>query len=108
MVEVDDECLVFGTQHLVKEAVAGAAFFAENPALAHAGVDQQTEREREIRFAAEVLDGLRAPIFLQGEVIFAQVIDDLAVLVAHRGKHVHDFHVDSDGVLLPVDRLPTK
>ena len=106
VVEVNDESLILRTKHLVEEGVAGAALFAEHAALAQACIDQQSERQREIRFAAEVLDDFRAPVFLQRKVVFRQVVNDLAVLVAHGSEHVDHFHVDGNSGLLPVDTMP--
>ena len=35
-------------------------------------------------------------IFLQHEIILAQVGDDCALLIAHRGQHIDDFDFDGD------------
>ena len=53
--------------------------------------------EREIGFAREVVDGLRTAIFGESEVVFGEIVDDLAVLAADCGEDVDDLHFDRDG-----------
>jgi len=49
MIEVDHECHIFVlAQHLFEEAKAGIALGVDQPALAHAGIHQQSEGERNI------------------------------------------------------------
>ena len=95
-IKMDDEGLVlFRTHQVVQEAIAGRALLLQHASLTHAGVNQQTKRERQVRIFGEVTDGLRMAVLLQLEVVLGQVVDDLAVLVAHRGQHVD--HLDVGG-----------
>src|SRR5208283_1674446 len=65
-IEVNDERGIFVlAQKLVEEAVAGAALVVQDAALAEAGVDQEAEAQRQIGFVREVVDGLRAAVFVQ-------------------------------------------
>ena len=102
-IEVDDACLVLAlvAQHVVKEGVAGGTFFVEQAPLAQAGVHQQPEGERVIGVTREVLDGLRTTVFFQLEIVFAEIADHGAVLVANRSEQIDDLHIgrESGGVL---------
>ena len=73
--------------------MTGASLFIEQTHLAHAGVHQQAKRERQISVLGKVTDCLRTPVFFQQEIVFSQVMDDLPMLVTHRGQHVDDFHL---------------
>jgi len=75
---------------LLQKPVAGIALVGENTPCAAAGIHQQTDGQGKVGFAGEVLDGLRAAILIQQEIVLFQVTDDLALLVADRGEHVHD------------------
>jgi hypothetical protein len=96
--EVDDECLVLIlTQDLLEELVARAALVFEHARHAEAGIDQQSERQRQIGLAGEVFDGLRTAVFVQGEVFLGEVLDDLAALFVDGGKDVDDLDVGGVG-----------
>ena len=60
-------------QEMVQEAVAGIAFLIQNSSLAHAGVDQQAQAQRSIGFAGEIIYGLWAAVFFQGEIVFLEI-----------------------------------
>ena len=95
---MDDECLVLVFAHQVfQKGVAGDTLLLQHAPLAHAGVHQQAEREREIGFFGEVADRLRTAVFFQLEVVLGQVVYDLAVFVAHRGQHIDHFDVGREG-----------
>ena len=56
-VEVDDKGFVlFFPQHLRQKALTGIALFVEDASLAHAGIDQHAERQREVGFAGEIFE----------------------------------------------------
>src|SRR5437870_3172163 len=85
-VEVDDESLIpVHADHLIQKALTGASFLTEHASLAHAGVYQQAQRQRDISFAREVANDLGASVFCKSEIIFVQAVDDLSVLVPRRG-----------------------
>src|ERR1039458_3983069 len=96
VIEVDNERLVFVfAQYVFKERVAGGALRVDNVALAAAGIHQQPEGQRQIRFAGEIADDLRPAVFLEDEVVLVEVGDDMAILIAHSREQIH--HVDVRG-----------
>ena len=98
VIEVDDEghILIFA-KHLVEEAIAGVALGFDKPALAHAGIHQQPERERKIALLGEVADGLRPAVLGQGEIVLGQIADDVALLVADGREDVDNFDIGGEG-----------
>ena len=78
-------------QHLIEKALAGGALIVQHVALAGAGI-QQPERQRQIGLPCEVANHLRVALFVQHELLLVQVLDDLALLVAHGGENVHHFY----------------
>ena len=84
-----------------KERKAGRTFLIDHAALTQTGVDQQTNGEREIGVTREVLDGLRTTVFFQLEIVFAEIADHGAVLVANRSEQIDHLGVgrESGGVL---------
>ena len=41
------------------------------------------------------------PVFVQDEIVLGEIADDFALLVPHRGEHVHELYVDRNiGLLL--------
>ena len=96
-IEIHDECQVFlFAQQSIQKAVAGAALLIQNAPLTQAGIDKQSQAQRQIGFFGEVVDGLRAAVFRQSEGVLVQVRDDLAVLVADGGDNVHGLHINVD------------
>ncbi len=62
--------------------------------MAQAGVHQKSEAQRQIGLVREIIDGLRTAVFVQLEIVFGQVWDDLAVLIANGGQHADGFDLD--------------
>jgi len=90
---MDHEGLVLVLAHdLFEKPIAGRAFLFEHARHAEAGIDQQAECQRQIRLAREVFDGLWTAIVIQREVLFGEVLNDLAVLIVNSGEYVH--HLD--------------
>src|ERR1700728_3065477 len=79
-------------KHLIQKIVARGALRAEHVALAEAGVDQQADGDRKIVFEHEIFNVLRMVVFGENKIVLAEVLDELALLVADRGGHVDDFH----------------
>ena len=53
-VEMDHEGFILvRAQHVVEEAVAGRALLVKNAPLAHAGIDQQAERQWKVGISRE-------------------------------------------------------
>jgi len=93
-VEVDQERLVFVlAQHVLEELVAGVPLFTQHAPLALAGIDQQSQRQRQVRFPRKVADRLRMPVLRQSEVVLGQIRDDLQLLVPNRGQNVNYFDI---------------
>ena len=102
MIKVDDEGVVLGVaQHVLEELEAGRPLLIDHAALTQTGVDQQPNGEREIGVTREVLDGLRTTVFFQLEIVFAEIADHGAVLVANSSEQIDDLHIggESGGVL---------
>ena len=74
--------------------LACSALGVESVAHASAGIDEKAEVESEVFIDAEVLDGLRAAILGQGEVVAGEVGDDGTVLVADGDGHGDHLDVD--------------
>ena len=99
-IEVNQEGLVLVAQQVGEKAAAGVALIRQNAPLAHAGIHQQPQRQRQIGLARKIRDRLRAPVFFQFEIVLTQIPYDLAFLVAHGGEHIHHLDVDRDGGLI--------
>ena len=105
MIEVDEEGLVFVfAEDMVEERAAGGAFLVEDAALAEAGVDEEAEGEGETGFFGEVGDGLGLGVLFEGEVVFREIADDVAVFVADGGEEIDGGDVYGDGGLLAGER----
>src|SRR4051812_27677663 len=109
---MDDECFVLAFAHDVSQkGEAGNALWFDEAALAAAGVNQQTKRQRKIGLFREVADRLRPAVVVKLEIVFRQVIDELTMLVAYGGKYVDNFDVRGEGrsrrLLLLLLPLPT-
>src|SRR5271157_535226 len=109
-IEVDYEglVLVVWAHEVVEEAVAGDALLLDQTALARAGVHQQSQGEGHVSHLGEIVDGLRLAVLLQFEVVFGQVVDDLPVLVEHRGENVDDLDVRGEGWRLLGPQVTTR
>ena len=105
MIEVDEEGFVFVfAEDMVEEGAAGGAFLIEDVALAEAGVDEQAEGEWEIGFFGEIGDGLWLGVLFEGEVVFGEIADEVAVFVADGGEKIYGCDVYGDGGLLAGER----
>jgi hypothetical protein len=60
---------------------------------ASAGIDDQHDIQRNIRFAAEVGDDLRL-ILENGEIVASEIRDETVVLAGDGEQHVHAFDAD--------------
>ncbi len=96
-IEMDDESLVFVfAQDVIDKGATGGEFLIEDAALAHAGVDEEAESKRKIRFLGEIGDGLGLTVLLESEIILGKIADDAAVLVADGGEEIYGIDVNSD------------
>ncbi len=93
-VKLNDEGFIFiFAQDLIEESATGSALLVEDTPLAHAGVDKQTEGEREIGFLGEVGNGLRLAILLEDEVVLRQIANDAFMFIVDRGNHVYSVYI---------------
>ena len=105
VIEVDEEGFVFVfAEDMVEERAAGGTFLIEDAALAEAGVDEEAEGEREIGFFGEIGDGLGLGVLFEGEVVFGEIADEVAVFVADGGEKIDGGDVYGDGRLLAGQR----
>ena len=82
---------------MIKKRAAGRQLLTEDASLAHAGVHEQTKGEGEIRFLGEIGDGLGLGVLFEGEVVFGEIADDVAVFVADGGEEIDGGDVEGDG-----------
>ncbi len=95
---MNEEGFVLGLhQHLIEKTAARVALRVEHVVLTATGIDEQTEGEREICLLRKIFDGLRTAVFLQREIVFREVADDLAMLVANGDGQRDHFDVNGDG-----------
>jgi hypothetical protein len=97
-IEVNKEGFVLGLhQHLINKTAARVALRVEHVVLTATGIDEQAKRKREVCLLRKIFDGLRAPVFLQREIVFSEVADDLAMFVANGDRQRDHFDVNRDG-----------
>jgi len=98
VIEMDEEGFVFVfAEDVIEERAAGGAFLIKDAALAEAGVHEEAEGEREIGFLGEIGDGLRLAVLVEGEVVFGEIADEVAVFVSDGGDEIDGGDVESDG-----------
>ena len=96
-IKVNEESFVLGLhEHLFQKTAARAALRVEDVGLTATGVDEQTQREREIRVLRKVANTLWAAVFLKCEIVLREIADDLAMFVAHGDGQRNYFDVDRD------------
>ncbi len=96
--ELDEERLIaVRCEHFVEEGRAGGAFVVEHVTLAHAGVDEQADGERNVGVVVEVANGLGFAVDLQGEVVAGKPREQRAALVADDGRDDDQPGVDGNG-----------
>jgi hypothetical protein len=64
--------------------------------LTDAGVDQESDGEREGGFAREIADGLRAAVLLEREIVLGEVGKHMALGVTNGGVEVDDADVGGE------------
>jgi len=101
-VKTDKEGGICGSQHLAEKFAGGFLLLADQILLAHAGINQQSQRQRQSRLAGEVDDLLRLALLANLEVRFVEIGDQPSPAVPDRAEHVHDRHIHLDGGRGPV------
>ena len=101
-VEVDDEGFIFVGQDLFQERATDFLLHVENSQLTAAGVDQDSERERQVGLGGKIFHGLRLAVFRDIKISFGKVRHECAVLVFDVKENLHDVdvHLQSFGGLL--------
>ena len=94
--EADQECHVLLPENARKERGSGAAFDFDQIALAAGDIDEEPDRQGQIRLAREIFDGLGSTVFGQREVAFLEGGDQRVLLVPHRAIEVDDIDIDLD------------
>jgi hypothetical protein len=98
VIKMDEEGFVFVfAQDAIEERAAGRAFLVEDAALAEAGVNEEAKGEREIGLFGEIGDGLGLGVLFEGEVVFGEIADEVAVFVADGGEEIDGGDVEGDG-----------
>jgi hypothetical protein len=101
VIEMDEEGFVFVfAEDVIEERAAGRAFLIKDAALAEAGVHEEAEGEREIGFLGEIGDGLRLAVLIEGEVVFGEIADEVAMFVSDGGDEIDGGDVEGDRGLL--------
>src|SRR5580704_1596025 len=95
---MNEKCLVLRVgEHLVEKDFAGISLLVENVPLAKAGVDEQAERQGQVRVLRKILDHLRTAVFLKNEIVLSQIANDLSLLVTNGDRKRDHFYVDRHG-----------
>ena len=66
--------------------------------MAHAGVDDDAEGEREVLVRADGVEGLGTIVDLEDEAVLGEVLEQVSVLVADDGGEIYDEGVGGGGV----------
>ena len=93
-----------GLQDLIEKRITRRFFFTQNPMLAIAGINQQPDTQGLVRLPGKVGNRLAHAVFLNSKVLFRQVVDHLALLVAYRREHVDHLHVSRERCVLILRR----
>src|ERR1022692_867472 len=90
-VEADYESFIEASpDRVLQEAGSGILLKIKTTVHRSAHIDEQTEVHRQIRFPAEVENGLRRLVIVEyGEIILPEVADELAVLVGSDEQNVY-------------------
>jgi hypothetical protein len=98
VVKMDEEGFVFVfAQDMIEERAAGGALLIEDVALAEAGVDEEADGEWEVGLFGEIGDGLGLAVLVEGEVVFGDIADEVAVFVPDSGDEIDGGDVEGDG-----------
>ena len=67
--------------------------FAEHAPLTAAGIHQQPQVQGRVGFLREELDGLGVAFVIQGEIVFGEIVNDLALFGPNGREQVDDLDV---------------
>src|SRR5262249_21656058 len=91
-VEAEHKCQVLLAQNLTEEFASDLFLHIEDIGLTAAGVDQDAEGQRKVRFCSKILNRLRLSVFEDLKIVLGQIGDQSALLVLHVEKELN--HVD--------------
>ena len=96
-IKVDYKRTVFrGGNHLVEKGPAGSTLLVQIVAFAHAGINQQANRQRKVRLLVEIADRLRLAVLFQHKIVFGEAGHDLAMLIPNGHRQSDDLHIDRE------------
>jgi hypothetical protein len=99
---MDHESLIFfRPQNLIEKRITRIPFLPQDISLAHAGIDEKTERQRQIGFLGEIRNLLGPVILSKHKVVGSQTFDDLVVFIPHRCEDTDDVHIGRERRILP-------
>ena len=92
--------VVLGPDGAVDERGGGFLLEMKTVANAVAGVDQDSQAQRQVGFSREFDDGLRLLAFEDLEIVLGEIGDEAAFFVRHRVEHVDARDVEGDAGLV--------
>ncbi len=98
--ERNEKRLVLGPDHARKELRGGIALDINQPFLARADVNQQSQGDGQIRFTREALDRLRFAVLFDSEVTLLQVGNQFTLLGFHVEEDVDQIDVNFNDLIL--------
>ena len=99
-IEGQDGRLVFAwAKRGVKESGRRLPFETKLTPDATAGIDEECDVERQIRFGAEIWDVLKPVVFKDIEVIPLEIRDELAPPTRNREQHIHTLDIDGERLI---------
>src|SRR5215469_14744531 len=97
--EAHDKDPVLRAQYFLQEEFDVFLMLLTEMVLAAAGIDNQSESQRQVRAFGKGMDSLRHGIFEQLNVVGREVGDELALRVARDEPQVDQVHIDMEYVL---------
>ena len=72
--------------------------------MAEAGIHEQPQGERKVGLFGEIGDGLGLAVLLESEVVFGEIVEDVAVFVTDGGEEIDSGDVHGDGRCLLAEK----
>src|SRR5947208_13578297 len=95
--EADQKSQILLSQHRAEELVRGVSFDIDQISLTRADIDQKPDRQRQVRLPVEILDVLLLAFLENREIVFVQISDQPAALVANVKQDVNNADVNLNG-----------
>src|ERR1039458_9825639 len=97
--KVDDVGLILVGKNLAQKRSADFFLHVEHSQLAAGGIDEDAERQRQVRFGGEIFNGLRLAVFEDRKVVLGKVGNERAVLVFDVEEESDHVNTDFEGFL---------